>query len=107
MAIRVTNRNAFDYKDRFDGLDFEFPAGKSIVIEEEPALVHIFGLGLETKDRLEKMSRAGWLKFHDEKGLREAWAIYNNFVFVQLEPNWKEQSDRPSTLHLTKTENRA
>ena len=106
MAIKVLNKNTFDYADRFDGLDYVFPAGKAVVVEEEQALVHIFGLGLPQPQQHAKMARAGWLKFNDAKGLAEGHAIYNNFVFSKLEPNWREQGET-KTLHLARPEAKA
>lgn len=56
--IFVTNRNPEAYRDRFDGVDYAFPPGEKVPIEEEAA-AHIFGWGRADKtENLVRMGRA-------------------------------------------------
>lgn len=68
--VGVTNRNnAWTYRDRYAGVDYEFPAGETVTIPEEAA-EHIFGYGLPERERFKKFMRAGIA--NHPKG-REMW----------------------------------
>lgn len=58
--VRVTNGNPFQINDRFDGVPYEFPAGKTVVIPPEAAQ-HIFGFPGDEADMHVYMARRfGW-----------------------------------------------
>lgn len=72
----VTNGNDFDLRDRFNGIDYDFPAGASVAIGEDAA-AHIFGFG--EGDKIPTLIRQGWMKVsNDEAAARE---ILNRFSF--------------------------
>ena len=74
--LKVTNNNDFDLNDRFDGTDYTFPAGKSVMLAQ-PAAKHIFGFGDDNKTPY--LSRQGWLRTSGDT--KEAHEKLNNFVF--------------------------
>jgi len=78
MNLRVTNRNSFTLKDRYDGIDYVFKPNESVVIEEEAAR-HIFGYGVE--DKIPFMVRQGWCASSDktEEGMNKL----NKFRFEE------------------------
>ena len=58
--VRVTNHNAFQINDRFDGVPYEFPPGLTVVIPPEAAQ-HIFGFPGDDADMQAHMARRfGW-----------------------------------------------
>ena len=65
--VFVTNRNKFHHTDRFNGEDYEFPAGKAVLIPVDAA-IHMFGYGL--KDKTDTLVRLGWAMKLDEEGKR-------------------------------------
>lgn len=68
--VRVTNKNnAWKYRDRYAGVDYEFPPGETVSIPAEAA-EHIFGFGLGERERFKKFLRAGIA--NDPKG-KEMW----------------------------------
>lgn len=90
--LQVKNRNKFRYVDKYDGLEYVFDPHSTVVIEEAAAS-HFFGYGLDDKARINAMSRAGWLKTMQKDGpggQDEAFAILGNFVFAEVQPDWKE-----------------
>lgn len=78
---KVTNGNKDKFIGRYDGVDFEFPAGKSVYCPDD-ACKHIFGLGDHNKDQI--LLRNGWLR---AGGLRQdGMAILNAFIFELAQP---------------------
>lgn len=63
MILFVTNKNEFTHQDRFDGVDYTFPPGQSIPVEETAAR-HMFGYGLPDKHAI--LHRLGWSMYYDE-----------------------------------------
>ena len=64
--IFVTNHNAFDHFDSFDGDEYHFPPGETIEVEEIAA-EHMLGYG--RKDKTENLIRLGWAnKLDPQKG---------------------------------------
>jgi hypothetical protein len=59
MNVTVYNGSGVDHSDRFDGKDYSFPAGESVVVPYDAA-VHSFGMGL--KDRTKQIIRLGWAR---------------------------------------------
>ena len=58
--VRVTNGNPFQINDRHDGVPYEFPAGKTVIIPLEAA-THIFGFPGDLQDMHAHMARRfGW-----------------------------------------------
>ena len=74
--LRVTNNNDFDLKDRYDGQDYIFPAGSTVMCEDSAAR-HIFGVG--DPDKLTYLKRQGWMKISTDEA--KAKEILNNFKF--------------------------
>lgn len=61
--IFVTNHSDKAWRDRFAGVDYEFPIGKTTEIPEDAAR-HIFGYGSQDKEPY--LARLGWCKSHNE-----------------------------------------
>lgn len=61
--LRVTNNGDFDLNDRYNGIDYAFPKGESVLVIDEVAK-HIFGFGAGDKTR--SLVRLGWLKHSGE-----------------------------------------
>jgi hypothetical protein len=74
--LRVTNRNNFTLKDRYDGIDYIFKPNESVVIEEDAAR-HFFGYG--APDKIPFLIRQGWAVSSDK--IEEGLKILNKFVF--------------------------
>ena len=72
--IYCENRNPFEFADRYNGVDYEFPPGARIPIPNEAAR-HIFGFG--EADRMPNLVRLGWANLPGEEGVRRL----ANFVF--------------------------
>lgn len=59
VRIKVTNKNnRWHVIDRFGGVEWKFPAGETVEVPAEVA-EHIFGYGLNEKDRFKKFMRMG------------------------------------------------
>lgn len=59
MFVKVTNRNnTVNFVDKFGGQEYKFPANETVTIPEEAA-IHIWGYGLDPKERFKKMMRMG------------------------------------------------
>ena len=59
MFVKVTNRNnTGEFRDKYGGIEYRFPAGDTVTIPEEAA-AHIWGYGLDDKERFKKMMRMG------------------------------------------------
>lgn len=57
--VRVVNRNnAWKIVDKFGGQEYTFPPGESVTVATEVA-EHIFGYGLDEKERFRKFMRMG------------------------------------------------
>lgn len=78
MNLRVTNRNNFTLKDRYDGVDYFFKPNESVVIEEEAAR-HIFGYG--ATDKIPFLVRQGWCASSDKTD--EGMNKLNKFKFEE------------------------
>ena len=78
--IKVTNRNAFDFNDRYNGQDFKIPAGKTVAIGEDAAR-HFFGLG--DGDKQPYLVRQGWMTNSGQ--LADAMQKLNNFAFDMVD----------------------
>lgn len=74
--IEVRNDNAFTYRDRYNGIDYEFPPGKTVPIDFEAAR-HFFGYGVA--DKMSTMVRNGWLS--NSADMAQAKEILGNFIF--------------------------
>lgn len=92
--IQVTNKNQEVFSDMYDGVRYTFEPGVATVMEEAAAQ-HIFGYGLDQEGQIKKFERVGWLKDRSEAELRRVWVKFNNFVFREVEPNWKETVVEP------------
>lgn len=82
--LTVTNGNDFNFAGRFNGVDFQFPAGKTTALPEDAAK-HIFGVGLG--DKTDVLVRHGWMT--NGAMFAAATAILNKFSFNvadQVEP---------------------
>ena len=68
--VRVTNRNnIWKVVDRYGGQQYVFPPGESVLVAAEVA-EHIFGYGLDERERFKKFMRMGIA--NDPKG-KEMW----------------------------------
>ena len=74
--IVVTNKTWDTLKDRYDGVDYEFPAGKSVGIPVDVAR-HVFGYGVA--DKTATLARLGWMRTQAEQ--KEAMDKLGGFVF--------------------------
>ena len=74
--LKVTNRSAIHLDDRFDGVDYSFPKGSTVAINEDAAR-HIFGFG--EPEKTTNLVRLGWMKSNKE--YEDAMAIMAGFVF--------------------------
>lgn len=74
--IKVTNKNPFDFTDRYNGIDYKIPAGKTVALSEQAA-GHFFGLG--DSDKTPYLVRQGWM--NNSGQLSEAMGKLNNFAF--------------------------
>ena len=82
--LTVTNGNDFNFAGRFNGVDFQFPAGKTTALPEDAAK-HIFGVGLG--DKTDVLVRHGWMT--NGSMFAAAMSILNKFSFNvadQVEP---------------------
>jgi hypothetical protein len=81
--VYVTNKNDFDFSDRYDGEEFFFPQGQAVLIPTAAA-EHIFGFSL--KDKTDALVRLGWATDIAAGAKKLA-----NFV-------WEEAEMRPKSL---------
>lgn len=82
MFVKVTNRNnTGKLVDKYGGQKYEFPPGETVTIPEEAAS-HIFGYGLNEKERFKKRMRAGL------GNAKNGEKIWSNFVLkpASVEP---------------------
>lgn len=59
MTIKVRNNSDIDLHDRYNGTDYSFPKGKSVIVEDEVAR-HVFGFG--DAEKAHYLTRLGWMK---------------------------------------------
>lgn len=78
--FKVTNGNDTDFTAGYDGVQYLFPAGKTVSCPDE-AIAHIFGFGL--KDKTPILARHGWATVTESvaKGL----AVLARFSFESFE----------------------
>jgi len=78
--IRVTNKSGNDLHDRFNGKDYSFPNGSSVVV---PLIVakHVFGLA--EGDKTNTFARLGWMRTNSD--LEEATRRLATFTFSSPE----------------------
>jgi hypothetical protein len=74
--LTVTNKNAFDFVGRYNGIDYHFPQNKTTAIPEDAAK-HIFGVG--QGDKQDVLVRHGWMQNSGQ--LQQAMGILSNFSF--------------------------
>ena len=74
--IKVTNDNTFDFIAKHNGIEYAFPYGTSVYVEDDAA-VHIFGLGKSDKSSV--LARHGWAG--PTKTYADGMAIMNKFSF--------------------------
>lgn len=79
-TILVQNNTEEDLLDKFDGIQYVFKAGESLLVPEEVA-AHIFGYGED--DKLRAMHRLGWVQSSTD--LEKGTSRLAKFVF--LDPN--------------------
>lgn len=57
--VRVTNRNnAWNVRDKYGGQMYTFPPGQTVTVAQEVA-EHVFGYGLDPRERWKKFLRMG------------------------------------------------
>lgn len=74
--IKVTNKNPFDFTDRYNGIDYRIPSGKTVALGEDAA-AHFFGLG--AADKIPYLVRQGWMSNSGQ--IDVAMSKLNNFAF--------------------------
>lgn len=75
--LKVTNNATTDFKDRFNGTDYVFPAGKAVMLGEDAAR-HIFGFG--EADKTATLIRQGWLLRENDRA--QAMDRLGQFAFA-------------------------
>jgi hypothetical protein len=74
--LTIRNNNDFAFTGRYNGIDYDFPAGATVAVPEDAAR-HIFGVGVA--DKAEIMTRHGWLGVNANYDV--AMQKLNNFSF--------------------------
>ena len=74
--LKVTNNGNFDLNDRFDGVDYTFAKGCSMIVNDDVAK-HIFGFG--APDKTPYLTRLGWMQ--ESRQYDEAMQKMAGFVF--------------------------
>lgn len=88
QIVKVTNRNnVWIIRDRFGGIDYEFPPGESRDIPAEAA-EHIFGWGLTSQGRWQKFLRMG---LANRKDGQKMWDNVLLKAVSNLEPTGAER----------------
>jgi len=62
--VRITNGTTETVQGRYDGVDYEFPSGASVDVEESVA-THVFGFRQPDKNAC--LARLGWLTMSDQR----------------------------------------
>jgi hypothetical protein len=97
MAIVVVNTSDQPFQDRFNGVDYDFPPKKKVLLTEDAAR-HIFGLG--EQDKGPYLARLGW--YRTAADLDSAMARLGKFQFsafdpyAQLNDDQSAEADAPS-----------
>ncbi len=83
--IFVKNTNDFDHVDRYNGVDYLFPVGEEVMVDEAAA-AHMLGYG--KADKSETMNRLGWSFKYDEEAKKVVPDLsgvdkLKNFIFSQ------------------------
>ena len=78
--LQVTNRNDFDLKDRYNGIDYTFPANTTVALDEEAAK-HIFGFG--DSDKVPYLVRQGWVRSSGE--VETGMKMLSGFSFSSID----------------------
>ena len=89
--IKVTNRHAVVYRDRFDGKDYTFMPNDAVIMTEDAAK-HIFGYG--EADKTPQLSRNGKMtttQLEGTGGLRDAMKWLERFEFRELVVKFEEK----------------
>lgn len=92
IILKVTNRHAVRYVDRYDGKDFEFMPNEPVVMSEEAAR-HIFGYG--DPDKTPYLARNGkqtTTKLEGKGGVKEAHDWLARFEFKELVVKFEERA---------------
>ena len=89
--FKVKNNNATDFQAGYDGKQYLFPAGKTVVAPDD-AVNHIFGL--LQKNKRDIILRHGWAKPHEP--MQVGIAVLKNFSFDKLDPKFDEP---PALVH--------
>lgn len=79
--FKVTNRSGKAFQARFNGHEYLFPKDEPVYVEE-PAALHIFGIGQQ--DKTEILSRHGWATYANT--LEEGMKVLNAFKFEHVVP---------------------
>jgi queuine/archaeosine tRNA-ribosyltransferase len=100
MLLRVTNRNSFTLKDKFDGVEYVFEPNKATVMEEDAAR-HIFGYG--SPNKIPYLVRQGWCPSSDKT--EEAMKKLNKFIFEEGKMQFESTDEEDSKEHENPDEN--
>jgi hypothetical protein len=72
----VTNKNGFNHKDSFNGVEYAFPVDEEVLVPVEAA-EHMFGFRRPNKS--DNLVRLGWANLPNEEGVKRL----AKFVFTQ------------------------
>jgi hypothetical protein len=79
MNVSVTNKGE-DFTGKFDGKEYVFERGKTVVIPEKAAMF-LFAFGMDDAARARVLVRNGWQKMGGPEHLRAAKARLGEFSF--------------------------
>lgn len=83
MDIFVHNRNPFTHVDRYNGMDYVFPAGEKVAVPAEAA-AHM--LGFARADKTDNLLRLGWNHLPHEEGVsRLAKFVFSEARLVEAD----------------------
>lgn len=77
--VLVTNKNRFDFEDRFDGVTYRFPKNETVRLPFVCAR-HFFGYGLA--DKTDALRRNNWN--NPVKGRGDGNVILNSFMIEEI-----------------------
>lgn len=81
-VVFVGNKGTEAFRARFDGQDYEFPAGQTVPIDAAAA-AHIFGYGLGHEARVKAFKRYGYMPTAGDEAKGHAWLA--TFTFAEPE----------------------
>ena len=81
--VIVTNKGKEPFSKRFDSVEYVFPVGEEVTIDEEAA-IFLFGYARDEAEKLRTLVRNGWLRVSDPAspaGPQAARDRLSSFIF--------------------------